>query len=79
MDTYLNSGSGVPEVDEDFPYFLDELALLLNKYHYGFEKVKMLKFTDPSIKIVEFKGDGQYLYPMAEVSRKLLDKGEDSE
>lgn len=78
MATYL-TGSEVPEIDEDFPYFLEELGDLLNKYHYGFSQIQFLKFIDPDIKIVEFKGDGKFLYPIATIPKHLMDKGDDSE
>ena len=79
METIYRSPDGQNRIEEDFSLFLQELADLMNKYHYSFHQCQFVKFTDERIKIVEFEGDGQFIYPYVDVPTDLLDKGDNSE
>ena len=69
-------GSLYPE--EDFSLFLDELSVLLNKYHYGFYRLALVKIMNENSLITGFRGDGEAISCIIN-GKNILDKGEDSE
>ncbi len=76
MQTYSKDLDGGTHPEEDFSLFLQDLAEVMNKYHYGFHECKFVKFMDERIKITEFVGDGEFVYPMVDVPKDLLEKGD---
>ena len=78
METFILNPDGSKRPEEDFSLFLEELAHLLNKYHYGFEKAKFVKIMDEDVVITEFVGDSEFLYPVATVPKNYIE-GDESE